>query len=221
MPTHRNLLGFTNNMDYFKTATIKSNFGGFRTIWQLSKCLCVHAHMDKTRWYASWSLSLLKTPQIAESAWSWAACTETLPFVLLCKQKQPDSPEMIRSPLSHNHTWNCPLLFSSATLYSTRMCVHRDARPHMQKRTQIYNLSCVSLPHSLIFLRFFSPCMPFSHFSSLTAMMVNPSWISGGYHHGDGAPPHVSLDPPAGYGAQSEVVHSLHLQNTLWRHKCN
>lgn len=32
----------------------------------------------------------------------------------------------------------------------------------------------------------------------LAMRMANPSWVSGGYHHGDGALPHVSIDPPAG-----------------------
>lgn len=99
-------------------------------------------------------------------------------------------------------TQNHPFLFASPTLYFPVFCTHkRGLHTKMHKKT--YIPPSVSPPiasnfppypsfslHAFLFSLIF-PCW-------LAVRMVNPSWISGGYHHGDGALPHVSIDPPAG-----------------------
>lgn len=155
--------------------------------------------MGDSSWYPSWSQ---KTPQIAASAMRWASCTETLPFVLGCSREKPDSSEMILSPLlhSHTHTHNSSSHFNSAAIDSPYFCTHtEDWRTCMQTCTETYILP---LPPSYS-LPFCSPICSasLSFFLSprwLAVRMVNPSWISGGYHHGDRALPHMSIDPPAG-----------------------
>lgn len=121
---------------------------------------------------------------------------------------------MICSPLSI-HTEIHYSLFPS-TIYYPIECADKRilGYAHMQTCTKTYIL--LSYSYSLVLSFPYLPLLRFHFPHWLAVWMANPSWISGGYHHGDGALPHVYRSS-CWRGTQPEVVHfHHHLSSALW-----
>lgn len=173
----------------------------FRTVWQLFCWICVCVLGCEWVIAADIQAGARKRPKLQR-----LPCAEppALRRCLLFSAARGRSLTALKwsSLLFHTltHTHNSSSHFNSAAIDSPYFCTHTgDWRTCMQTCTETYILP---LPPSYS-LPFCSPICSasLSFFLSprwLAVRMVNPSWISGGYHHGDRALPHMSIDPPAG-----------------------